>query len=663
MKGRYRKLFEPVQIGSLEIKNRIAMAPMGLLGLLNVNGTLGPRALDYYLERARGNVGLIITGLFRVENEIEPLPLGVPLINHGAIASFAELAESLHAWGTKVFIQVTAGIGRVIMPHRLQTQPVSASAIPNYWEVDKTCRELKTEEVEKLVQAFGRAAAILKGAGIDGVELHGHEGYLFDQFTTAAWNRRTDKYGGNLEGRLRLPVEVCREIKKCAGRDFVVQYRYGLKHYMKGWNDGALPGENFQEFGRDAAEGLEMAGVLERAGFDALHVDAGCYDSWYWPHPPVYQAHGCMLDMAAAVKRRVKIPVIAVGKMEIPELAERAVAEGKADLVALGKGLLADAFWALKVAEGQGEKIRPCIGCHDGCMGRVFKGKPLSCAVNPATGRERRYRLERTENPLKIVVAGGGVAGLEAARVAALRGHAVTLYEQEASVGGHLLAASVPDFKEDVARLLDWYRREIRDLPVTLKLGTKFTPEAAGAEKPQVLILAAGSKPFIPEIPGIHLEKVATATDVLLGRKNAGDRVVVLGGGLIGCETALWLAKQGKKVTIVEILGELMSAGIPVQHMNRIMLLDLLKFHGVKVTTNASLLEVTGDGAWLMDRSFRRQSLPADTLVLAVGMQPNQELYKALRSEIPRCFLIGDARSPQNIMNAVWDAYEISRLI
>jgi 2-enoate reductase len=619
--------------------------------------------VNYYLERARGGVGLIITSVFKVENEVESLTGNMMLVSNGALAPFAELAEAVHALGTKIFVQLTAGLGRVANPLRLQGPPVSASAIPSYWNPGITCREIKTEEVERLVKRFGDAAEVLAQAGVDGVELHGHEGYLFDQFTTAAWNHRTDKYGGDLQNRLRLPVEVLREIKGRIGKEFVVQYRFGLKHYMKALNSGALPGEKFVEAGRDIPEGLQMARILEEAGFDSLHVDAGCYDSWYWAHPPVYQKNGCMINMAAEAKKAVKIPVVGVGKMGIPELAEKAIAEGQADLIALGKSLLSDPAWVKKVQEGTPERIRPCIGCHDACMGRVTKGKPLSCAVNPATGREREYLLERAETVRKILIVGGGAAGMEAARVSALRGHRVTLFEKAKALGGHLLEASIPSFKKDVGRLLEWYRRELEILKVDIQLGTEASPELISREMPDAVILATGSKPVVPDVPGIREEKVATAIDLLLGKKNAGEKVIVLGGGLIGCETALWLVQQGKKVTLVEMLGELMIAGIPVQHMNRLMMLNLLKLHCVEVITHSSLLEVSDEGAILMDKDFRRKRIPADTIALAIGLKPEQELYQSLMGKTPNLYLIGDSRDARNIMNAIWDAYEVARMI
>ena len=663
MVGKFNRLFESIKIGEVEIKNRVAMAPMGIGGLVNLDGSPGPRAIDYYLERARGGVGLIITSFFKVENEVESFQVVLPFVSRYALGPFAELAEVVHSLGTKIFVQLTAGLGRVASPLRLQGQPVSASAIPHYWNPRQICRELKTEEVERLVRAFGDAAEILAAAGVDGVELHGHEGYLFDQFTTALWNRRTDKYGGDLEGRLRLPFEVLKEIRGRVGSGFVVQYRFGLKHYVKGLNSGALPGEQFIEAGRDIEEGLQMAKMLEAAGFDSLHVDAGCYDSWYWAHPPVYQKPGFMVDMAAAAKKVVRIPVITVGKLANPELAEKIIAEGKADMVAIGTGLLTDPYWVKKVEEGNQERIRPCIGCYDGCMGRITRGKPLSCAVNPATGRERFYRLERAERPRKVLVVGGGPAGLEAARVASLRGHQVVLYEKANFLGGHLLEASVPDFKKDLAKLLDWYKKELANLNLEVKTGLEVSAEVMRKENPEFTILATGSLPIIPNIPGVEKEKVSTAIDLFLGKKKAQEKVLVLGGGLIGCEIALWLAQQGKKVTIVEILNDLMIAGIQVQHMNRLMLIDLLKFHQVEVFTNTSLLEVTENGAFLLVGDSRKRNFPADTVVLAVGLKPDRELYQTLKGQTQNLYTIGDSRKAQNIMNSIWDAYEVARMI
>lgn len=662
MPAAFPKLFESINIGQVTIKNRIAMAPMGIVGLTAPDGNPGPRAIDYYVERARGGTGLIITSVFKVEGEIESNVNQMHMINHASVAPFGEMAEAVHALGAKIFVQLTAGFGRVAPLRILRTHPVSASAVPNYHHPDVMCRPLEINEIEKIVKAFGNAAEILAAAGIDGIELHGHEGYLLDQFTTAIWNQRNDKYGGDLRKRLIFPFEILREIKARAGSNFPVQYRFGLKHYIKDLRSGALPGESYDEAGRDVDEGIEMARLLEEGGFDSLHVDAGCYDSWYWAHPPVYQEHGCMVDMAAEVKKVVKIPVIAVGRLEVPEMAESIIAQGKADVVALGRGLLADPYWPAKTAAGKTADIRPCIGCHDGCIGRFFRGRPLSCAVNPTCGREISYQLSPAGKTRRVVVIGGGPAGMEAARVAAIRGHRVTLYEKKESLGGHLIEASVPDFKIDLASLLKWYQKQLRDLDVEVKIGQEASADLIVKNNPEVVIAATGSIPFVPAIPGIENDKVITSIDLLLGNVKAGKNVTVIGGGLIGCETALWLAKEGRQVTIVEMLPEMISGSLPVPQMNRMMLLDLLALYQVNMMTGSRVQSVSGEGVEIAGDQGS-QFIRADTVVLAAGLEPDDSLCKALTKEVPDLYVIGDCQSPRNIMGAIWDGYEVGRAV
>jgi 2-enoate reductase len=656
------RLFEPIKIGKVTLKNRIAMAPMGIIGLTAPDGNPSQRAIDYYIERARGGAGLIITSVFKVEGEIEGNVSHMHMINQASVGPFSELAEAVHALGAKIFVQLTAGFGRVAPLRILRTQPVSASAVPNYHQPEIICRPLEIAEIETIVKAFGNAAAILASSDIDGIELHGHEGYLLDQFTTPIWNQRTDKYGGDAIKRLTFPIQVLREIKARAGADFPVQYRFGLKHYIKRLRAGALPGEDYVEAGRNIREGIEMAEMLEKAGFDSLHVDAGCYDSWYWAHPPVYQQHGCMVDMAAEVKKVVNIPVTAVGRLEIPEIAESVISQGKADIVALGRGLLADPQWPVKVSTGKIEGIRPCIGCHDGCIGRFMRSRPLSCAVNPACGREISYQLLRAEKTRNVMIAGGGVAGMEAARAAAIRGHKVTLYEKRTSLGGHLLEASVPDFKKDLARLTDWYKIQLQELGVEVKLGVEVTEDLIAGSRPDSLILATGSLPVRPAIPGLESSNTVTCIELLSGEKEAGKKVTVIGGGLVGCEIALWLARQGKQVMIMEMLPELMSGSLPVPQMNRVMLLDLLDFNGVEVFTGIQIKEISSDG-FIISGEHRNSEIRAGTIVLAAGLKSEDKLYKSLIGKVPQIYNIGDSQQPRNIMGAIWDGYEVGRAI
>lgn len=669
MSSKFSKILEPIKIGRVEIKNRVAMAPMGITGLSTLEGCFSQRAVDYYLERAKGGTGLIITGVIRVENEIEKLQMGtfrcITMYPRHFIATVGELTEAVHAHGSKIFIQLSAGYGRIVGPAILACHPVAPSAIPNYWDPTITCRELTTEEVERLVKRFDEAAEIAVAAGFDGIEVHAmHGGYLLDQFAIAMFNRRTDKYGGDLRGRLTFPIEILHRIKNKVGKDFPVMLRFSIKSFMKDWNQGGLPGEEFEEKGRDIEEGLEVAKILKEAGYDAFDADAGSYEARYWTHPPVYQEYGCYLPLTEKLKKVVKIPVIVAGRMDVPEFAEKTIEEGKAaDMVALGRGLLADPYWVKKIEEDRPEHIRPCIGCHNGCLGRTRMGKPLSCAVNPSAGRERAYRIELTNGPKEVMVVGGGVSGLEAARAATLRGHKVTLYEKSNALGGHLIEGAVPDFKKDLERLLNWYKVELKSLKVDIKLGTEVTRELIEKKKTDVVIVATGSKHIIPDVPGIDKDKVATATDVLLGKKKTGEEIVVIGGGLVGCETALWLAQQGKKVTIVEMLGDLMMADPPVPYPERIMLLDLLKLNKVEAITNESLLEVTGEGVTLISNTFKKETLGADTVVLSIGLKPSSELYNTLAGNFPNLYLIGDAREARNIMGSIWDAYEVARTI
>jgi 2-enoate reductase len=663
-----KKLFQPINIGKVEIKNRIAMVPMANLGLVDRDGHLTKRAIDYYVERAKGGTGLIITGAVKAENEIEKLKMpSFPCITLNPItflATASELTEHVHTFGSKIFIQVTFGLGRSAPPAFLEGPPVAPSAIPNYWDPATTCRELTTQEVETMVKRCGEAAHIAREAGFDGIEIHAmHEGYLLDQFTIALFNRRTDKYGGGLKERLTLPAEIVREIKKQAGKDFPVGLRYSIKSFIKDWRQGGLPDENFQEMGRDVDEGLEAAKLIEQAGYDFLDADNGTYDAWYWAHPPVYMEHGCYLPYTERLKKVVSIPIIVAGRMELPELAEKALSEGSLDIVGIGRGLLTDPEWPRKVFHNQTDRIRPCIGCHDGCLGRMFLGKPESCTVNPAVGREKEYAIEPAHDIKKVMIVGGGVAGMESARVATLRGHQVTLYEKTDKLGGHLREACVPDFKDDDKRLLNWYENEMKAMSIDISFNTEVTADMVKSENPDVVIIATGSTPITPDIPGINMSNVTGAGELLLGNSTVGDTVAVIGGGLVGCETALWLAKQHKKVTIIEELEDLMAAGRPVPHMNKIMLIDLLKFHKVDVLTETSLLEVKQDSIVVVNNNFHKKTLNVDSVVIAVGLKPESSLYNSLIQEMFEVYAIGDSREAANYMNAIWDAYDLARNI
>lgn len=659
-----KEMFTSIRIGNVEVKNRLAMAPMGAFGLVDMHGCYNQRAIDYYVERAKGGTGLLISSVTKVENTVDSLVDGFLPCTDVDPARFvltaSEMTERVHAYGTKMFLQLSMGFGRVMAPALAKKPPVCASAVPNFWDPSVTCRAMTTEEVEFVIRKFGEAAAIAKRAGFDGVEIHAvHEGYLLDQFTTAFTNHRTDKFGGDLRGRMTLPIAIVREIKGTVGEDFPVVLRFSIKSCIKAPNSGGLEGEDYEEFGRDADEGYTIAPWLEEAGYDAFDADEGSYDAWYFAHPPVYQRHGLYLDHTERLKEVVSVPVIVAGKNDIPDLAEGALKGHKADMIALGRALLSDPDWPNKVLAGQEDQIRPCIGCHVGCMGRGFEGKHLSCAVNPACGRERLYRVERITEPRKALVVGGGVAGMEAARVLSLRGFEVSLYEAGDRLGGNILPGSVPDFKADDRRLIAYYERQMGLRGIDVHMGTRLTAKQVESMGADVTILATGSTIRTLDVPCSSPERMVDAVSVLEGRQ-VGERVVVIGGGLVGCETALWLAQQGKEVTVVEMLPALLSAGRPVPFMNKDMLLTMMRRHKVGEVTNTSLLEVTEEGAVLMDNHFRRSTIPCDTVVTCTGFEANDKLFKELSGKVENLHNVGDSQVAADVMTAIWQANEVA---
>lgn len=663
MKKEHEILFTPYRIGGCEIKNRYVMAAMGTGGMVTSENTFNERGVEYYVARARGGVGLIITGTLYVENEIEKCIPGVmpcPTENPGPfIMTTAEMCERVHAYGSKIFAQLTAGFGRVLKPHNLLSETgISASDIPNYWDENLRCRALTREEIQTIVRKCGETARICRDAGFDGVEIHAvHEGYLLDQFALSLFNNRTDEYGGDLRGRLKFACDVVKSIKEACGKEFPVILRYSLKSYIKALHQGGLPGEDFIELGRDTEEGIEAAKILVEAGYDAMDVDAGTYDSWYWSHPPMYFEKGMNLPFAEALKQNMNVPVLVAGRMENPDLAAAAIHDKKTDLIALGRSLLADPDTVNKIRAGRYEFVRPCLGCHEGCMNRLVSAKPMSCAVNPASGREASYGIKPALQPKKILIVGAGVSGMEAARVLKLRGHEVEIVEKSPRLGGALNIAGSPDFKEDDLALIAWYGRTLKELEVPIHYNTEITSEVLASFERDTLIIATGSTPRTMKLPGDnHLLK---AEDILSGDVEPGERVAVIGGGLVGCELALYLLQKGRKVTIFEVMPEILSAGVPMPHMNKIMLKDLLNLYETQVLTSVKL-ESVNDGVVRYQKGEESHELTADTIVYAIGYTSNDSLYREMAPLEPELYVLGDARRVRNIMYAVWDAYELA---
>lgn len=662
---KYSKLFSPIKIGSITIKNRFAMAPMGPLGLADANGGWNQRGIDYYVERAKGGTGLIITGVTFFDQVVEkqdpstvPNPLYKPV---NFVKTSREMTERIHAYGSKIFLQLSGGFGRVTIPTNVgDIPPIAPSAIPHRW-LDKTCRAITVDEIHAIVKQFGEAAFHAKRAGFDGVQIHAvHEGYLIDQFAISMFNQRTDEYGGSLENRLRFAKEIVEEIKKTCGDDFPVTLRFSVKSMIKDWRVGALPGEDFEEKGRDTEEGLKAAKLLESYGYDALDTDVGTYDAWWWNHPPMYQKKGLYREYCKMVKEVVDIPVFCAGRMDNPDMALEAIENGECDVIDLGRPLLADPDYCNKLRCGKITQIRPCISCHEGCMGRVASYSLLNCAVNPQAARERVNAYEPILKKKKVLIVGGGVAGCEAARVLAIRGHQPVVYEKGSRLGGNLIPGGAPDFKEDDIALADWYTNELNRLGVHVHLNTELNEEEIKAMDYDTVILATGSKPKVFSLGDDS--HTYTAEQVLLKQKDAGKKTVVVGGGLVGCETALWLAQNGIHVTIVETLDKVMAVNGPLCAANKEMLEALLPFNGVEIIAGAKVTEFA-NGEVKVDTKEGSKTIMSDSVILSVGYKEENTLYNNLQFDIPDLYLLGDAKKVSNIMYAIWDAFEVANHI
>ncbi len=662
---KYRELFTPVQIGKLTIKNRFAMAPMGPLGLGDSEGGWNQRGIDYYVERAKGGTGLIITGVTFSDQQVETQNQSIiPVSTYNSVhfvRTSKEMTERVHAYGAKIFLQMSGGFGRVTIPTNLgEFPPIAPSEIPHRW-LDKTCRSISKEEIRSIVKSFGDGAYNAMRGGFDGIQIHAvHEGYLLDQFAISMFNLRTDEYGGSLENRLRFAKEVVEEIKSRCGQDFPVTLRYSVKSMIKDWRKGALPGEDFEEMGRDIEEGIEAAKLLAQYGYDALDVDAGSYDAWWWSHPPMYQEKGLYRPFCKMVKEAVDVPVFCAGRMDNPDMALAAVQEGICDVVSLGRPLLADPDYCNKLRAGKVGQIRPCISCHEGCMGRIAEYSLINCAVNPQAARERVTAYEPILRKKKVLIVGGGVAGCEAARVLAIRGHQPVLFEKTDRLGGNLWPGGAPGFKEDDIALASWYTSEMDRLQVEVHMNTEVTAKDILAGDYDTVIMATGSTPKVFSLGDDS--RVYTAAQVLLGEKESGDTTVIVGGGLVGCETALWLAQQGKNVTIVEALDRIMKVNGPICHSNKDMLEALLPFNNVQILTSTKVKEYA-NGSLTVENDESVRELKCDSVILAVGYNEEDALYHEVEFDVPEIYLLGDAKKVANIMYAIWDAFEVANHI
>ncbi len=665
----FRMLFRPIKVGSMELKNRLVMPAINYFN--TPDGKVAPCQIDFYAERARGGVGMIVIGGCTIDDTSGASNM-LSIREDRFIPGLRSLAAAIRSEGAKAAAQLFHAGRYARSGHMGGRQPVSSSPVAS-----RITREmphgLSGGEIKKIQKDYGAAALRAKEAGFDAVEVLAGAGYLISQFLSPVVNRRQDAYGGDFQNRMRFVLEVIQEIRGAVGPDFPLLVR--------------MAGNEFMEGGLENRDARGIARELEKAGADMLSVIGGWHESTV-PQISMAVPQGAFVYLAQGVKESVAIPVMACNRINDPVAAEQILRDGRADLIGVARSLIADPEFPNKAQAGLLDDIRYCLGCNQGCFHPLAEHKPQTCLVNARAGAEAARSIVPALRKKKVMVIGGGPAGMEAARVAALRGHQVCLYEKSESLGGQIPLAAAPPGRSDFLNFARYLKGQMGKLDVDVHTGVEATAEVVEKEAPDAVILATGAEPVVPGIKGVEGSSVVLAWDVLSGKVDAGKETVVIGGGAVGLETALFLARKGtldaetlhflmfheaetretlqgllyrglKKITVIEMLEKM---GQDIGPTTRWALIQDLSRLGVKMLTGAKAGEITGDGV-LVERSGEKEWLPADTVVLASGARPVNSLYEQIKSRIKEVYLIGDAKAPRNALDAVAEGLEAGRTI
>ena len=686
MNQKYEALFTPFKIGEVEIPNRIVQCSMGGTTLF---GWLEPSHFDleganFLLQRAKDGVGLVLPGMQVIRDTMGRKWLDS---NRQMYRVLKPYMDEYHKTGSKLFIQLAGGFGRsmAVTPWMaalgkndllnklaspivdVQYACASASATPNRWADGLTSRPFTVEEIQEMVWHFGATAKKLREAGIDGVEIHAvHEGYNLDQFAIANMNFRTDQYGGSLENRLRFATEIVQEIHKQAGDDFPVSLRYSVRSCTKGWRKGAMPGEDFVEFGRDMAESEKAVKILQDAGYAFLNCDNGTYDAWYWAHPPQYMPDNCNLADVEHIRQFIDIPVACAGRMDPVKAAEE-IAAGRLDAIAIARQNLCDPDWITKIRQGRHEEIKPCIRCHNGCFNFAkFKGTaniqalPDSlhlgrCALHPPTMQHNRYKIVPTKKPKKVAIIGAGIGGCETALVLKKRGHKPVIFEKTDKIGGLFLTASAMSFKENDKELLRWYEREMKAQNIDIRFNTEVTDLGTLRGYDEIVVATGAIPRTMPNVKGF--EKCITFTQLLREKKPVGDKVVFFGGGQSSCEAAYEMILQGKHPIIVEYAKDL----VPAQNVclaNASFLRDMMLYKKVPTFLESTITEIKDKTVVIRGKDGKVTEVEYDDIVNGIGFVPTPVGGKG-----PHIHRVGDCVSIGNLRTAIWRAWDVAMKI